>query len=159
MGTSNLRASVADKIARLRGQSETLKSELTLIQKGVQRLPELIKDITAIDKAVADGTAFLQYLHPDWRPDKVKPVRPNAHRGPFKFGERSKIALSILREANEGMTARDLVTRCLAEIGMADPDRALLDKQANSLSSFLNKREGDLVQSDGDYPQKWSVIR
>ena len=69
------------------------------------------------------------------------------------------MALDVLREATVPMTVRDIVREMLSRIGITDYERDLLDKQANSLGAYLKGHKGDLVESDGAWPQKWWGIR
>lgn len=158
MGISNLTAGADDKLARLRGLLDAKREELRQIEEGVSRLSSIHQEIAELEKAIGGGETFLRYIKPGWKPKKIA-IQPHNHRGPFKFGELSKIGLSILREASEPMTARDIVRAAMDQHGHDSSDRALLDKVTNSLSAFLKANKGDLVESDGAYPQKWWVIR
>jgi hypothetical protein len=99
MGITNIRAGTTDKLARLRGELAAKREELQRIEESVQRISILHHEIAELEKAIEGGAAFLKYLYPDWEPSKTIARRPNVGKGPFKIGERGKIALGILRDA------------------------------------------------------------
>lgn len=115
----------------------------------IARLEELIRAIELL----------LREDDPTWNSSRVKPKKKNAFQSPFGIGEAGPMALDVLREASEPMTARNIVRSMFERIGVTEYERDVLDKQANSLGAYLKSHRGVLVDSDGAWPQHWQVIR
>lgn len=68
-------------------------------------------------------------------------------------------ALVVLREPSEWLRAREIAERMLTKIGHDADDKGTFDRTSNSVTTYLKKYEGELVESRRDYPKEWSLIR
>jgi hypothetical protein len=76
----------------------------------------------------------------------------------LKKGEGIREAYSILRTANEPMTAYELALRILSARGIAEPSKAMVQNLRNSIGTCLKKKEKEgVVVSDGSHPKRWKL--
>lgn len=154
-GTAHIQRRLAFYLAELTEQRRLAKDA----KEATEALPALTTNIARLEALVRASELLLRDLDPTWNVSRVRPKRKHAFKSPVGLGQAGRMALDILREASVPMTTRDLVRVMFERVGITDYDRELLDKQTNSLSAYLTKHRGDLVQSDGHWPQKWWVIR
>jgi len=83
---------------------------------------------------------------------EIKPIRPY----PPNRDRWTRDALTILRQANEPMTARALARRVLEARGVA-LTRRNLQRTECSFHATLERLEGDGVIRVGDGPKRWAV--
>ena len=118
------------------------------------RLNSLVKDLEHID-------ATLRIVAPD---TEVESIRPAMFRPPAdwsKRGQMSRIMLSILRQAKEPLTSREIAAQLILERGMAMDTKLLrLMTKRCATSLRLQRDKGTVVsnQGPGQY-QLWEVRR
>lgn len=98
------------------------------------RLNQLVKDLEHID-------ATLRIVAPDM---EVESIRPQMFRPPedwSKRGQMSRIVLSILRQAKEPLTSREIAAQLILERGMA---------MDNKLLRLMTKRVGVALRDKRD---------
>ncbi|HEX4112289.1 MAG TPA: hypothetical protein VH020_07110 [Stellaceae bacterium] len=116
-----------------------LKRRATLtdeIERTHENLRKMVLDLEALDAVI------LQVAPPDF---KVETIKPKAFRPPADWahrGEMSRIVLSILRQAVEPMSTRDIAVQMLIE-------RAL-DKSDQRLIRLMTKRVGVALRGARD---------
>ena len=128
------------------------------IEQTHERLRSLVVDLENLDATI------LQFK-PDYR---VEAIRPKAFRPPKDWanrGQMTRIILSILRQAAEPLTTRDIALQLLVEL----VERAL-DKSDQRLLRLMTKRVGVALrlqrdkggvrseQGPGQY-QLWEIAR
>jgi hypothetical protein len=135
----------------------------------VKRRAELAGDIErthdALRKMVLDLEnidATIVQFDPDF---KVETIQPKAFRPPKDWsnrGQMSRIILSILRQASEPLTTRDIALQLLVERALDKSDLRLLRLMTKRVGVALRgQREGGVVKSDqgpGQY-MLWEVAR
>ena len=120
-----------------------------------ERLRQLVNDLEHLD-------ATLRLVAPDY---EVEAIRPKAFRPPddwSKRGQMSRLVLSIVRQAREPLTTREIAAQMLLERAMAADDVKLLRTMTRRVASALrDQRDKGRVRSEdgpGTY-QLWSVKR
>ena len=159
MGITNIRYGLEEKIGRFRGELEAKRAEVKQIENGVLRLSDLHTEITELEALIKAAEAIIKHDCPDWKPERVKTIRPNTGRKLFKSGEIGRTALAILRESNAWLRPRDIARQMLEQIGEDITDRAIVDSLTNSIGNYFTKHRGELVESRGDFAKEWQVIR
>lgn len=159
MGISNGRAHLERRISTFLSELIEKRKASKVATEAAASLPTLTTRITHLEQLVSAAELLLREDDPTWNCSRVKPKRKHSFQSPFPLGEAGPMALDVLREATSPMTGREIVREMLARIGVADYERDLLDKQANSLGQYLATHRGHLVESDRAWPQKWRVIR
>lgn len=159
MGSTNLLSSATDKIAKLRGELETKRAELEQIEAGVKRLTKLHREIAELQARIDAGIRFVGPDHPNWRPDKIKPVKAREWKTPFKPGEVGRTALAVLREHGGWLRPSGVAAIMLEQVGHDRDDRTMRARVSDSIRAYFKKYDGDLVESTREYGQKWRVIR
>ena len=159
MGITNLRYGLEQRLSHLRGELETARDEVRSIEAGVARLSPLHQQIAGIEEAIKAFEAAIRYDNPDWRPEKVKAVKPRVWSSPFRSGEIGRTALAVLRENGEWMRPLDVAKAMLDRIGADAGDRQAREKLTNSVGAYFKGHEDDLVESRGEYAKEWRVIR
>jgi hypothetical protein len=105
------------------------------IERTHERLRQMVLDLEALDATI------LQF-DPSF---KVESIRPKAFRPPKDWsnrGQMSRVVLSILRQAAEPLTSRDIALQLLV-------DRAL-DKNDLKLLRLMSKRVGVALRTQRD---------
>ena len=159
MGISNGRAHLERKMSTILSELHEKRKMVESTKASVEGLPALITRVEYLERLVCAAELLLRDLDPTWNCSRVKPRRKHSFKSPFGIGQAGPMALDVLREATDPITTRDMVRIMLERVGVTNYDRDLLDKQSNSLGAYLKKHDGDLVKSDGAWPQKWWVIR
>jgi len=119
------------------------------------RLRQLVNDLDAIDRV-------LRIVAPDM---EVEAIRPKAFRPPddwSKRGQMSRLVLSILRQAKEPLTSREIAAQMLLERAMDAEDVKMLRIMTKRVSTALrDQRDRGTVRSEqgpGTYAL-WEVAR
>lgn len=159
MGISNGRAHLEHRISAYLSELTEKRKAAKLATEAAAGLPDLTVRITRLEQLVSATELLLREDDPTWNCSCVKPKKKHSFQSPFPLGEAGPMALDVLRDAASPMTGREIVRVMLDRIGVVEYERDLLDKQANSLGAYLATHRGDLVESDGKWPQKWQVIR
>ncbi|MFN3945347.1 MAG: hypothetical protein ACK4K7_10495 [Allosphingosinicella sp.] len=125
------------------------------LERTHERLRELVQQLEHLD-------ATLRLVAPDV---EVEAIRPKAFRPPddwSKRGQMSRLVLSILRQAKEPLTSREIAAQMLLERALDTSDQRMLRTMTKRVSTALrDQREKGRVESEdgpGTY-QLWSVSR
>jgi hypothetical protein len=125
------------------------------IEKTHEALRKMVLDLENIDATI------LQF-DPDFR---VETIQPKAFRPPKDWsnrGQMSRIILSILRQASEPLTTRDIALQLLVERALDKSDQRLLRIMTKRVGVALRgQKENGVVRSDqgpGQY-MLWEVAR
>lgn len=159
MGITNLRYGLEEKIAKYRGELEAIREEVQVIEAGVGKLSALHHRAGELERLINYAEGIIKDDHPDFKATTVKASRPRKWKNPYPPGEMGRTALTVLREADEWMRPSKIARVMLERLGRDPDDRTAREKLANSISNYLKKHEGDLVESRGDYAKEWTVIR
>jgi hypothetical protein len=125
------------------------------IEKAHEMLRQMVIDLENIDATI------LQF-EPDF---KIEAIAPKAFRPPKDWsnrGQMTRICLSILRQATEPLTCRDIALQLLTERALNREDQKLLRLMTKRVGVALRgQREKGAVQSDqgpGQY-MLWEIAR
>jgi hypothetical protein len=103
--------------------------------------------------------AVIRMFQEDWRAENataVMPYKPSRWR---KHGYGVRTALSVLREATEPMTGREIALAVCARAGMPAPAKKELYTITSPLNMALGRRVGRGVERIEGRPKKFSVVR
>ncbi len=123
---------------------------------------ELRKAQTHADKhreSLVHIEATIKLFKPDWIGDGIKPHKSHrASRWPSR-GAGMRTALSILREATEPLTTREIVVLVLDRLSMPEPHYAELKLICASFNSALRNKsaKGGVVMVEG-FPKRWALL-
>jgi len=111
------------------------RQEIAAELDGVQaKLRQLILDIDAVD-------ATILLFQPDIDLDVVK-VRPTPRRHEAHRGDASQLILSLLREAGEPLSHREITQRVMTARGLNLADRALCQTMRDRVGASLRGMRG-----------------
>lgn len=112
MGTTNLKAALENGYAGWLGQlDEDERRALAIVSMYEEELPVLTKRAIEMKRLIESAEVILRHIDPRWKPEKVKPRRPNAHQGIAPTGQVAKLTLDILRESPEPLRPREIAKR------------------------------------------------
>jgi hypothetical protein len=125
------------------------------IERSHESLRKMLSDLESLDATI------LQF-EPDF---KVETIKPKAFRPPKDWsnrGQMSRIILSILRQASEPLTSRDIALELLVERALDKNDQRLLRLMTKRVGVALRgQRENGAVrceQGPGQY-MIWEIAR
>ncbi len=125
------------------------------IERTHQHLRKIVADIEALDATILQFDPTYQ----------IEAIKPRAFRPPkdwAKRGEMTRIALSILRQASEPLTTRDIALQLLIERALDSSDVRLLRLMTKRVGLALRyQRDKRVVKSEqgpGQY-QVWEITR
>jgi hypothetical protein len=125
------------------------------IEKAHEALRKMVVDLENLDATIVQ-------FEPNFR---VETIKPKAFRPPKDWsnrGEMTRICLSILRQAVEPLTTRDVALQLLTERALNREDQKLLRLMTKRVGVALRlQREKGVVRSDqgpGQY-QLWDITR
>lgn len=160
MGRSNRTAALESKIMFLMGEHETKSIEIGKAERFVELLPTLRERLWEIETLMNACKAVIKSDQPDWTDDHLKPVKAFVHKIPVKIGNASKLALDVLRLADEPMRGRDIAIEVLARSGHPNPDTETITQVMNTVTAGLRSaRERGTVDRDNSWPANWWAIR
>lgn len=159
MGRTNRLEAVERKIAYLLAEKEDLGPEIEKVEGLMKRLPEMRERLWEIDTLIKAAEAFIKDDHPGWTRDHIQPLRKWVHKNPIKLGQLTRGALSTLRDAEQPMTCREVAAILLEQHGHDSPTGIEIDQVANAVQVAFHKRRGTVIQSDGEWPERWWVIK
>ena len=120
-----------------------------------ERVAKLASDLAAIDAALA-------VVAPDM---EVEAIRPKLFRPPDDWahrGQMSRLVLTLLRQARDPLTTREIAAQMILERGLDAGDRKLLPLMVRRVGAALrHQRDKGLVMSSdgpGNY-QLWTIAR
>ena len=130
------------------------RQEIAAEMDGVQaRLRQLILDIDAVD-------ATIRLFQPDIDLDVVK-VRPTPRRHEAHRGDTSRLILSLLREAAEPLSHREITQRVMQARGLNLADRALCQTMRDRVGASLRglRGRGWVAGGEGKGPGvRWGLV-
>ena len=125
------------------------------IEKAHEALRQMVLDLENLDATI------LQF-EPDF---KLETIKPKAFRPPKDWsnrGQMTRICLSILRQATEPLTCRDVALQLLTERALNREDQKLLRLMTKRVGVALRgQKEKGVVRSDqgpGQY-MLWGLVR
>jgi hypothetical protein len=125
------------------------------IEKAHESLRQMVLDLENLDATI------LQF-EPDFR---VETIKPKAFRPPKDWsnrGQMSRIVLSILRQAAEPLTSRDVALELLVERALDKNDQRLLRIMTKPIGVALRGQrdsgEARSEQGPGQY-MVWEIVR
>lgn len=104
--------------------------------------------------------AVIRLYRPEWTADGVKARKPHKPpRWPSR-GTGMRTALSILRDATEPLTTRQIVLMVMDRLNMPEPDYDDLKLICSSFNSALRNKaaRGGVMMIDG-HPKRWTLER
>lgn len=130
------------------------RQEIAAELDGVQaKLRQLIFDIDAVD-------ATIRLFQPDIDLDVVK-VRPTPRRHEAHRGDTSRLILSLLREAGEALSHREIARRVMTARGLNLADRALCQTMRDRVGASLRgmRQRGRVEGGEGKGPGvRWGLL-
>jgi hypothetical protein len=117
------------------------------------RVRQLVLDIDAVD-------ATIRLFQPDIDLDVVK-VRPTPRRHEAHRGDTSRLILSLLREAGEPLSHREITQRVMTARGLNLTDRALCQTMRDRVGASLRgmRERGALGSGEGNGPGvRWNLL-
>ncbi len=125
------------------------------IENAHEALRKMVLDLENLD-------ATLRLFDPDYH---VEAIRPKAFRPPKDWsnrGQMSRIILSVLRQAAEPLTTRDIAVQLLIERALDSEDTRLLRLMTKRVGVALRgQRDNGIVHSEqgpGQY-MLWNIVR
>ncbi|HWK44095.1 MAG TPA: hypothetical protein VNT30_05225 [Stellaceae bacterium] len=121
-----------------------------------EKLRKMVQDLEALDATI------MQFAPPDF---KVETIKPKAFRPPQDWahrGQMSRIVLSILRQAMEPMTTRDIALEMLVTRALDQSDQRLLRLMTKRVGVALRgMRDQGLTQADQSTGQfmAWKIVK
>lgn len=158
MGQTNLKLALERKFSLLAGELGSKQREVVEIETLFAKLPVLNERTARIEHLLNCAADLLIEIDPTWSRSKAKAVVPNVKKAPVEIGRITKFALDVLRDAVVPMTAREVAVRVMEMSNVKDYDKATLTRLTNSVLSTLKAKAGKVVENDGGWPQRWSVI-
>lgn len=128
------------KHSRVKGQIVALDKQATQLRIDLDHIENVIRMFQA-----------------DWRADNADTVAPRKPSRWDKRGQGIKTALTVLREASEPMTAREIVLAVWARTGLPVPAKQELYRISSTFNAALRRRAGKGVVMVEGKPVRWSL--
>lgn len=158
MGMTNLRQSLRKRYSGLTGELEEARLQIDRIQRQVAKLPALKARIVELEPLIAAAELLLRDNDPDWNPEETPALKPWTHHIPVPFGQCGRRGMSVLRDAQQPMTTRQVAFEVLRECGESAPDRETLKRVKDAIEATFRKFRGRSVEASGRYPMQWRAI-
>lgn len=100
------------------------------IENTKDALEKLVDDLTKLD-------AVIRMFNPDYRIEGIKPKTQRPSEDWSKRGEMTRVAIDILRQATEPLTARDVALNIMELRGMDLKDAKLVRKMTKRCGAAL----------------------
>ena len=149
MGITNLRLALEKRYSALAGRLDETHASILRIRREVDKLDELEASIPKLKALVASAEMLLRDAYPDWQPEQTPPLKPWTHNIPVPFGSCGRRGMAVLRNADRGMTARQVATEVLREVGCDEPDRETLRRTQTAVEASFRKFKGKTIQHVG----------
>lgn len=117
------------------------------------------RETARLRRDVAHVEATIRLFRADWAKEGVASIAPIK---PSRWGGRGtglRLALGVLRDATEPLTARQITTAAVDAGGIALPDSKALSAVAGRTAACLERRIGSGVVRHDGRPPRWSVER
>lgn len=125
------------------------------IEETHERLRTLVRDLESLDSTITQFDPSIQ----------VESIKPRAFRPPAdwsKRGEMSRLILSVLRQAAEPLTGRDIAFELIVERALDKTDQRLIRLMSKRVAVALrHQKDNGLVKSHagpGQY-NLWEIVR
>ena len=82
MGSTNLRSSLETKMGHWAGELEEHRGRITEIESLFEQLPTMTARAARLEKVLDCASEIMKEIDPEWRPDRVKPVKACVHKAP-----------------------------------------------------------------------------
>jgi hypothetical protein len=157
MGKTNRLAGNERKLAMLIGEQRALREKIAQARKIIADLAFMESRIEEIDKLIVLGEQWIKDDHPDWTGDHLRPKVPFVHDSPIRFGNGTRLALAIVREAYFPMTVREITVEACRREGHDKVDTPTIERLTSTIGNGLSaaKKRGVPVDHDGGYPARW----
>jgi hypothetical protein len=136
-------------IQELRRKRAELAGDIIVTRKRLERLNE---DLDCIDRSI-------HLFDPGYALHAIRPViKRRSGTNLFKHGDGSRAILSLLRTAQEPMTAREIADRLIIEYKLDVSAGNAADRLRTQVKTNLaNNQKRGVLASDGGNPARWSV--
>jgi len=115
-------------------------------------------DLQKQKENLAHVRAVIKIVSPDFDVSSIKPKRTNQVSPFFKRGEAFLLALDVLREAAEPMTAFEIAATMLAKKGVLKPTRIERRDAWNGVKNTMDRYNGKAVIAIGrPKARRWSI--
>ena len=115
------------------------------------------KEATRLAASMKHVEAVLKLLEPNYTLRRVV-VRRREHNGHFKRGTMFRLAIDVLRKAEEPLTCREIVERMFAAQSVSEPPLKAFQTVTGGIHASLMNNKGKTVVSDGKMPAQWQLI-
>jgi hypothetical protein len=134
-------------ITALHGKHARLKG---FIRHHENTLAQLRADLDHVE-------ATIRLFKEDWQEgEKIAPYKPSRW---LRRGQGAQTALSVLREASDPITARQIALAVFERLEQPVPSRDILDRQVSTFNGILSRRIGKGVARHDGKPWRWSIER
>ena len=139
MAEPHVMSALQAKHSRVKGQIVALDTQATQLRIDLDHIEHVIR-----------------MFQEDWRDDNdaVAPRKPSRWD---KRGQGIKTALTVLREASEPMTAREIVLAVWARTGLPVPAKQELYRISATFNAALGRRVGKGVVMVEGVPKRWAL--
>lgn len=158
MGSTNLRASLGTKMGHWTAELQEHEEKIVEIESLFEQLPAISARAKRLKQVLECAGEVMTEIDPEWRKDKVKPVKAFVHKSPVKLGQVAKLALDILRGAEHSLTAREIAIEVMKRDGVEEADAKAEQRVVNSVDASLRAKLGVVVTNDDGYPRRWSIL-
>ena len=157
MGKTNRLAANERKLSMLIGEQRSLRDKITQAERILADLESMKKRIADIDVEIELGEKWIRVDHPEWNSDHLRPKIPFVHDSPIRFGQGTKLALAIVREAYFPITVREIVMEACKREGHEEVDSATVDRLCRTVGNGLvgARKRGVPIDNDRSYPARW----
>ena len=134
----------------------------------VKRRTEIAGDLARLHDQVGQAVRDLEHLDatiriiaPDYEPETIAPKMFRPPDDWSKRGQMSRMILSILRNAKEPITAREMAAKMILERGLAMDQKLLKLMTKRVRCALRDQRAKGVAMSDGagGMYQLWTMVR
>lgn len=158
MGSTNLRASLGTKMGHWAAELKEHEDKIVEIESLFEQLPTISARAQRLKKVLDCAGIVMKEIDPEWRAEKVKPVKAFVHKSPVRLGQIAKLSLDVLRESSFSLTSREIAKEVMARDGVTNADPKAEQRVVNSVDASLRAKLDIVVTNDGGYPRRWSIL-
>lgn len=158
MGITNLREPLRKRYSALTGELLDVRHAIERIKREAVKLSELEGRAPDLERQIETTRALLHDIDPDWDPDGEPAIKPWTHTIPVPFGQCGRRGMAVLKAAHHPMTVRQVAKEVLRDVGVEEPDAAVLQRVQAAIEASFRKFRGRTVESSGKYPAEWRAI-
>ncbi len=110
--------------------------------------------------ALAHLDAAIHLFKGDYDVRTIAPRRKYTPSPHFERGGYSRVAMDVLREATEPLTAREIARLALERQGIHNPDNSILEKLRPLINGCMNdkQKQGRVTVHSDEYPKRFSAV-